>query len=220
MLATEDGVAAQRCVRRSSLARHHDGRTSRRAMVRRRTKKAPQSHMTLHMIAKRAVGGLSSLSPISKAEAAPSRAQCPALVRSRSALSAPAPRPRARRHRTRACPGDARQAGRRGHDPLASRCGLRRAHYRSERQRSANRVQHAASPAPRLYGAGALGAGCRSESWRCDAGVAQLIDQQLLQDFQSGFVARFGARDEHVLRVRRTQQPPAFLRLHPHAIDR
>jgi len=35
-------------------------------------KKAPQSHVTLHMIAHRAVGGLAKLSPISKAEAATS----------------------------------------------------------------------------------------------------------------------------------------------------
>jgi D-alanyl-D-alanine carboxypeptidase len=41
------------------------------------SKRAPQSHVTLHMIAKRAVGGLSSLSPISKAEAAPSAHNAP-----------------------------------------------------------------------------------------------------------------------------------------------
>jgi D-alanyl-D-alanine carboxypeptidase len=40
-------------------------------------KKAPQGRMTLHMIAKRAVGGLSNLSPISKAEAATSPRTAP-----------------------------------------------------------------------------------------------------------------------------------------------
>jgi D-alanyl-D-alanine carboxypeptidase len=40
-------------------------------------KKGPPSHMTLHMIARRAVGGLASLSPISKAEAAPSAHNAP-----------------------------------------------------------------------------------------------------------------------------------------------
>lgn len=48
-----------------------DGRPSPDIMVASTEgKKAPQSRMTLHMIAKRAVGGLASLSPISKAEAA------------------------------------------------------------------------------------------------------------------------------------------------------
>jgi D-alanyl-D-alanine carboxypeptidase len=40
-------------------------------------KKAPPAHMTLHLIAKRAVGGLASLSPISKAEAATSPRNAP-----------------------------------------------------------------------------------------------------------------------------------------------
>jgi len=48
-----------------------DGRPSPDIMVASTEgKKAPQKNMTLHMIAKRAVGGLASLSPISKAEAA------------------------------------------------------------------------------------------------------------------------------------------------------
>jgi D-alanyl-D-alanine carboxypeptidase len=48
-----------------------DGRPSPDIMVASTEgKKAPQSRMTLHMIAKRAVGGLANLSPISKAEAA------------------------------------------------------------------------------------------------------------------------------------------------------
>src|SRR6185312_8185375 len=53
-----------------------DGRPSPDIMVasneasKNEARKAPQNRMTLHMIAKRAVGGLASLSPISKAEAA------------------------------------------------------------------------------------------------------------------------------------------------------
>src|SRR6185312_5040818 len=53
-----------------------DGRPSPDIMVasneapKSEARKAPQGRMTLHMIAKRAVGGLANLSPISKAEAA------------------------------------------------------------------------------------------------------------------------------------------------------
>jgi len=50
-----------------------DGRASPDIMMAsNESKKAPQNHVTLHMIARNAVGGLAKLSPISKAEAATS----------------------------------------------------------------------------------------------------------------------------------------------------
>ena len=55
---------------------------------------------------------------------------------------------------------------------------------------------------------------------RGDPACVELPVDRRHQAVEAGLVLRFGAGDEHVLGVRRAQQPPAVLSADPHAVSR